>query len=71
LALLFIVVTSSTSEELTALSSLLTFDVYKTYVRLTATSAEMVRISHFGIVLYALVLTAKVPPPHIHIYPGT
>ncbi|MCJ1416454.1 urea active transporter [Xylographa parallela] len=54
LLLLFMAVTSSTSAELIAVSSLLTFDVYKTYVRPKATSNELVRISHLGIVVYAL-----------------
>lgn len=58
LLLLFMAVTSSTSAELIAVSSLLTFDVYKTYVRPRATSTELVRISHYGIILYALVLAA-------------
>jgi Na+/proline symporter len=58
LLLLFMAVTSSTSTELIAVSSLLTFGVYKTYIKPTATSTELVRISHFGIVLYALVLAA-------------
>ena len=56
LVLLFMAVTSSTSAELIAVSSLLTFDVYKTYVKPDATSARLVQISHYGIVLYALVL---------------
>jgi Na+/proline symporter len=58
LLLLFMAVTSSTSAELIAVSSLLTFDVYKTYIKPKATSTELVKISHGGIVLYALVLAA-------------
>ena len=49
-------VTSSTSAELIAVSSLLTFDVYKTYLKPHATSSQLVRISHLGIILYACVL---------------
>ena len=60
LLLLFMAVTSSTSAELIAVSSLLTFDVYKTYIKPTATSTELVRVSHYGIVLYAVVLAAYV-----------
>ncbi|KAK5109878.1 hypothetical protein LTR62_006485 [Meristemomyces frigidus] len=56
LVLLFMAVTSSTSAELIAVSSLLTFDVYKTYIKPDSTSARLVQISHYGIVLYALVL---------------
>ena len=56
LILLFMAVTSSSSAELIAVSSLLTFDVYKTYVDPEASSSRLVQISHYGIVLYALVL---------------
>lgn len=56
LVLLFMAVTSSTSAELIAVSSLLAFDVYKTYVRPDASSKTLVQVSHYGIVLYALVL---------------
>ena len=56
LVLLFMAVTSSSSAELIAVSSLLTFDVYKTYINPDATSARLVQVSHYGIVLYALVL---------------
>ncbi|KAF9888600.1 urea active transporter [Aspergillus nanangensis] len=58
LILLFMAVTSSTSAELIAVSSLLTFDVYKTYFRPHADSATLVRVSHWGIVAFALVLAA-------------
>lgn len=58
LLLLFMAVTSSTSAELIAVSSLLTFDVYKTYFRPNATSSDLVKVSHYGIILYALVLAA-------------
>lgn len=58
LILLFMAVTSSTSAELIAVSSLLTFDVYKTYFRSDATSAKLVQVSHWGIVIYATVLAA-------------
>ncbi|CAJ2504555.1 Uu.00g119490.m01.CDS01 [Anthostomella pinea] len=58
LLLLFMAVTSATSAELIAVSSLITFDVYKTYIKPTATSTGLVRISHYGIVLYAVILAA-------------
>ena len=56
LVLLFMAVTSSTSAELIAVSSLLTFDVYKTYFRPNTSSSALVQISHYGIVIFALVL---------------
>lgn len=58
LILLFMAVTSSTSAELIAVSSLLTFDVYKTYIKPDASSTRLVQISHYGIVIYGLVLAA-------------
>jgi hypothetical protein len=56
LLLLFMAVTSSTSAELIAVSSLLTFDIYKLYMRPNATSTELVRISHYSIIIYGLAL---------------
>jgi Na+/proline symporter len=56
LVLLFMAVTSSSSAELIAVSSLLTFDVYKTYINPEVSSTRLVQVSHYGIVLYALVL---------------
>lgn len=58
LLLLFMAVTSSTSAELIAVGSLFTFDIYKTYIKPSATSTELVRVSHYGIIIYALVLAA-------------
>lgn len=56
LILLFMAVTSSTSAELIAVSSLLTFDIYRTYMKPDSSSAKLVQISHYGIVIYAFVL---------------
>jgi hypothetical protein len=58
LLLLFMAVTLSTSAELVAVSSLVTFDIYKTYIKPLATSAELVRSSHYAIIGYSLVLAA-------------
>ncbi|KAJ5541704.1 hypothetical protein N7494_006780 [Penicillium frequentans] len=58
LILLFMAVTSSTSAELIAVSSLLTFDVYKTYYRPNTSSENLVRVSHWAIALYAIVLAS-------------
>jgi Na+/proline symporter len=56
LLLLFMAITSATSAELIAVSSLWTFDIYKLYGNKDATSPQLVRQSHFSISLYALVL---------------
>lgn len=58
LLLLFMAVTSATSAELIAVSSLITFDVYKTYMRPAATSDQLVRVSHVGIVIFSVVLAS-------------
>ncbi|CZT24017.1 probable solute symporter family transporter [Ramularia collo-cygni] len=58
LILLFMAVTSSTSAELIAVSSLLTFDVYKTYIAPDTPPSKLVRVSHYSIVIYAIVLAA-------------
>lgn len=57
LILLFMAVTSSTSAELIAVSSLLTFDVYKTYIKPESSSVRLVQISHYG------------EPPQVHTFP--
>ncbi|POS71237.1 hypothetical protein DHEL01_v210367 [Diaporthe helianthi] len=58
LLLLFMAVTSATSAELIAVSSLLTFDIYKTYMKPAATSDELVRISHYGIMIFSVILAS-------------
>lgn len=58
LLLLFMAVTSSTSAELIAVSSLITFDVYKTYIKPSATSDQLVRMSHIGIIIFSVVLAS-------------
>jgi urea-proton symporter len=58
LLLLFMAVTSATSAELIAVSSLITFDLYKTYMKPTATSDELVRTSHYGIVIFSVILAS-------------
>ncbi|KFY89834.1 hypothetical protein V500_05454 [Pseudogymnoascus sp. VKM F-4518 (FW-2643)] len=54
--LLLMAVTSATSAELIAVSSLWTFDVYKLYINPSATSSHLVRVSHLSIGVYALVV---------------
>ncbi|KAI5122853.1 hypothetical protein M0805_003147 [Coniferiporia weirii] len=56
LVLLFLAVTSATSAELIAVSSILTYDVYKKYINPQATETQISRISHAMVALYALVM---------------
>ncbi|KAK7052509.1 urea transporter, partial [Favolaschia claudopus] len=56
LVLLFLAVTSATSAELIAVSSLLTYDVYKRYINPEATETQILRVSHLMVAFYALVI---------------
>ncbi|EJU01842.1 hypothetical protein DACRYDRAFT_100134 [Dacryopinax primogenitus] len=56
LVLLFLAVTSATSAELIAVSSLLTYDVYKRYINPHATEKQILNMSHLMVVLYAVVM---------------
>lgn len=53
---LFMAVTSSSSSELIAVSSILTFDIYKTYVKPKATPEELIMVSHIMICVFAVVM---------------
>ncbi|KAG9009360.1 hypothetical protein FRB94_012177 [Tulasnella sp. JGI-2019a] len=54
LVLLFLAVTSATSAELIAVSSILTYDVYKRYINPQATERQILFCSHLMIVSFAL-----------------
>jgi len=54
LVLLFLAVTSATSAELIAVSSIMTYDVYKRYINPNATEKQILWVSHSMIAAYAL-----------------
>ncbi|KAI0742384.1 Na+/solute symporter [Daedaleopsis nitida] len=54
LLLIFMAMTSAMSAELIAVSSLFAYDVYRTYFKRQATSAEIVRVSHYFIAFWAV-----------------
>ncbi|OSC96798.1 Na+/solute symporter [Trametes coccinea BRFM310] len=54
LLVVFMAVTSAVSAELIAVSSLFTYDLYRTYYRPKATSEEIVRVSHYFICFWAI-----------------
>ncbi|KAI9066782.1 Na+/solute symporter [Trametes sanguinea] len=54
LLVVFMAVTSAVSSELIAVSSLFTYDLYRTYYRPNATSEEIVRVSHYFICFWAV-----------------
>ncbi|KAJ6020190.1 hypothetical protein N7522_000265 [Penicillium canescens] len=53
---LFMAVTSSSSSELIAVSSILTFDVYKTYIKPSATPEQLIFVSHVMICVFGVVM---------------
>jgi hypothetical protein len=55
---LFMAVTSSSSSELIAVSSILTFDVYKVYIKPSASPKDLIFVSHIMICFFALVMAA-------------
>jgi SSS family transporter len=55
LLLVFIAVISSFNSELIAVSSILTYDVYRTYVNPNASGKRLVAISHGVVIIYALI----------------
>jgi len=56
LIVLFMAVTSCASAELIAVSSILTFDVYKTYIRPTAAPDSLIFVSHVMICVFGFVM---------------
>ncbi|GAO46147.1 urea transporter [Saitoella complicata NRRL Y-17804] len=53
---LFMAVTSAASAQLIAVSSILTFDIWKMYVRKNAEGPELVKVSHIMIGVFAIVM---------------
>lgn len=58
LALVFMAVTSTTSSQLIAVSSISAFDVYKTWISPKASDAAVVRVSHFAVVGFGIFMAA-------------
>ena len=56
LIVLFMAVTSCASAELIAVSSILTFDVFKTYVKPAATPEQLITVAHIMIGVWGLVM---------------
>lgn len=50
--------TSVTSAQLIAMSSILSFDIYGTYINKHATNAQIIRWSHYGVVGSALIISS-------------
>lgn len=56
LIVLFLAVTSATSAELIAVSSILTYDIYKKYINPLATEAQVLKVSHAAVALFAIIM---------------
>ncbi|KAI9745893.1 MAG: hypothetical protein M1818_000574 [Claussenomyces sp. TS43310] len=54
LLVVFMCVTSTTSAQLIAVSSILSFDVYRTYVNPKASDEQIIRVSHWSVVGFGL-----------------
>ncbi|OAL30818.1 hypothetical protein AYO22_01438 [Fonsecaea multimorphosa] len=54
LVLLFLAVTSASSAELIAVSSIFTYDIYATYINPGASEKQLMRVSHLGVCLWGL-----------------
>ncbi|CAO0797362.1 unnamed protein product [Mucor circinelloides] len=56
LVLVFMAVTSASSAELIAVSSVLTYDIYRTYIRPEAKGKEVVRFSHICVICFGILM---------------
>lgn len=55
--LLFMALTSTVSSSMIAVSSILSFDLYKTYINPKASDKRLVRVSHISVVIHAIFIT--------------
>ncbi|KAJ4371526.1 hypothetical protein N0V83_004745 [Neocucurbitaria cava] len=58
LLITFMAVTSTLSAQVIAVSSIISFDMYRTYWNRTATDEDVIRWSHYGVVFFALLASA-------------
>lgn len=58
LLMVFMAVTSASSAELIAVSSIFTYDVYRTYFKPDASGKRLIYMSHVVVVVYALVISS-------------
>lgn len=57
LLLLFMAVTSTVSSSMIAVSSIISFDIYRTYINPKATDKQVVNASHLGVVFHGVFIT--------------
>jgi len=58
LLMTFMAVTSASSAELIACSSILTYNIYRTYINPSATGAQLVKVSHFCVIGFGIFMGA-------------
>lgn len=58
LILIFMAVTSASSAEFIAVSSIFTYDIYQTYFNPQASGKRLIYMAHLCVALYALILAA-------------
>jgi urea-proton symporter len=58
LLMVFMAVTSASSAELIAVSSIFTYDIYRGYVNPNASGKKLIYISHVVVVVYALIISS-------------
>jgi urea-proton symporter len=55
--LLFMALTSTVSSSMIVVSSILSFDLYKTYINPKASDKRLVRVSHLSVVVHGIFIT--------------
>ncbi|KAJ9659140.1 urea active transporter [Neophaeococcomyces mojaviensis] len=58
LLLIFMAVTSASSAELIAVSSIFTYDIYQTYINPKASGKFLIRMSHVSCVVYSIIMAS-------------
>ena len=58
LLITFMAVTSTLSAQAIAVSSIISFDIYRTYIHKDATDADVIRWSHYGVIIFGVVAAA-------------
>ncbi|KAH7305914.1 Sodium:solute symporter family-domain-containing protein [Stachybotrys elegans] len=58
LIMIFMAVTSATSAQLIAVSSIVTYDIYQTFINPQATGQRLIAVSHTAVVAYGMIMAA-------------
>ncbi|ODV96343.1 hypothetical protein PACTADRAFT_41131 [Pachysolen tannophilus NRRL Y-2460] len=54
LLVIYLAVTSTVSAQMISVSSIMSFDIYKSYINKDAQNHQLIRLSHFGVVFFGL-----------------